>query len=268
MRRTLLLATGGMIGFAAMVYTSAAAAQGCPPNSAPVSEKDNVVHCRCIPGFENRGGVCVRVAEPAGGTKPEDVRFPPAAANLVNIMDKVTKELNRPKGGYHKDLEPRLVCNLFFQGVGKELNRLGLPAGTGAWKKGLKAAQIKARIEADKSAWSEVQEENVQQRANRGIIVVAVSNDHVAIAFPVPPDTQFSAKGPLFRDGNEHGPERQADRRLHASSWDAIPARNMFGYEYSDKEKKQLKSPRFYVWVPSESPASTQSAYKRKVAPR
>jgi len=36
----------------------------CPPNSAPVSEKDNVVHCRCISGFENKGGVCVPVTKP------------------------------------------------------------------------------------------------------------------------------------------------------------------------------------------------------------
>lgn len=268
MKPSVLLATGVMVGLVAIAHISPVRAQGCPPNSTPVSENDDVVHCRCISGFENRGGVCVRTMKPSGETKPEDVKFPPAAANLVNIMDRVTKELNRPKGGYHKDLDPARVCNLFFQGVGKELKRLGLPAGTGAWQKGLTAARIKERIEKDGIDWNEVKEEDVQVRANQGIVVVAVSRDHVAIAFPAPPGTQFSDRGPLFRDGNEHGPENQADRRLHASSWGAVPARNMFGYEYGDKEKKRLDSPRFYVWAPSESPASGQSAYKRAVAPR
>lgn len=270
MKGALLLIGGLMAGLTAMAQIQPVRAEGCPPNSAPVphSEKDNVVYCRCVPGFENRGGVCVRVAEPAKDAKPKDVDFPPAAANLVNIMDKVAKNLDRPKGGYHKDLQPKLVCNLFFQGVGEELTKLGLPARAGAWKKGLMAAEIKAKIEADKKDWREVKEGDVQGRANQGVIVVAVSRDHVAIAFPVPPGTQFSVKGPLFRDGNEHGPENQADRRLHASSWGAIPARNMFGYAYSDKEKKQLESPKFYVWGPSESAGSSRSAYKREIAPR
>lgn len=268
MKRYLLLATSIMVGLAAVAHISSARAQGCPSNSTPVSEKDDIVHCRCISGFENREGVCVRTAEPAKKALPEDVRFPPAAANLVNIMDRVTRELDRPKGGYHKDLDPRRVCNFFFQGVGRELKKLGLPTDTGAWKKGLVASQIKERIEKDRIDWGKVKEKDVQALANRGIIVVAVSRDHVAIAFPVPSDTQFSDTGPLFRDGNEHGPENQANRRLHASSWGAVPARNMFDYEYRDKDKKQLKSPRFYVWTPSQSPASAQSAYIRAVAPR
>ncbi|MDD3847418.1 MAG: hypothetical protein PHC90_13805 [Syntrophorhabdaceae bacterium] len=262
MKPSLTLFAVAMAGLAAIVPIQPVRGEGCPPNSAPVetvSEKDTIIHCRCVSGFENREGVCVRV---------KDAKFPPAAANLVNIMDRVTKELNRPKGGYHKGLKPRLVCNLFFQGVGKELTKLGLPADRGAWKKGLIAVQIKGEIEADKTAWNELKEGDVQERANRGIIVVAVSRDHVAIAFPVPPGTQFSAKEPLFRDGNEHGPENQADRRLHASSWGAVPARNMFGYEYGDKEKKELKSPRFYVWTPSESSASALSHYKRQIVPR
>ncbi len=269
MKPSLLWAAGAVvIGLAATAQIQPAGAKGCPPNSAFVSDEDNVVHCRCIPGFENRDGVCVRVTEPAKEGKPKDVNFPPAAANLVHIMDKVTKKLNRPKGGYHKDLKPRLVCNFFFQGVGEELKKLGLPADRGAWKKGLRAAQIKAKIEADRTDWNELREEDVQERANRGIIVVAVSPDHVAIAFPIPPQIQFSGRGPLLRDGNEHGPETQADHRLHASSWGAVPAHNMFSYEYSDSQKKHLKSPKFYVWTPSESPASSLSDYKREIAPR
>lgn len=205
----------------------------------------------------------------ASGEKSKDVPFPPAAANLVNIMDKVTKDLNRPKGGYHKNLDPKLVCNLFFQGIGEELKKQGLPAGTKAWQKGLRAHQIKEAIESDKTGeWREVKEKDVQQLANKGIIVVGLSKEHVATAFPAPPGAKIKTNGPLFRDGNEHAPDRQADHRLHASSWGAIPSHNMFQYEYKDKEKKQLESPKFYVWTPSESLDSNSSDYKTQIAPR
>jgi hypothetical protein len=47
---------------AAMLGTVAtsteARADGCPSNSHPVSEADNVVHCRCDKGYQNSGGMC------------------------------------------------------------------------------------------------------------------------------------------------------------------------------------------------------------------
>jgi hypothetical protein len=258
MKPAFLLAAGALFGLAVIMPIQPVRAQGCPPNAAPVSEDDNVVHCRCVPGFENKDGVCAPVTQPPTEVKSEDARFPPAAANLVNIMDKTTEKLKRPKGGYHEGLEAR--CNLFFHGIGEELTKLGLPADTGAWEKGLKANQIKARIEKDKTDWNEVNENDVQELANKGVIVVVVSPGHVAVAFPKPVDSKFPGKGgPLLRDGNEHGPETQADNRLHASSWGAIPAHNMFSY------KTESSSPKFYVWAPSASPASEQSQYKKEI---
>ncbi len=38
--------------------TAPSHANSCPANSHPVSEADNVVHCRCDKGYENSGGVC------------------------------------------------------------------------------------------------------------------------------------------------------------------------------------------------------------------
>lgn len=52
-----------VVWFVAITQTQSINAQGCPPNSAPVSEADNIVHCRCIAGYDNQGGVCMRVKE-------------------------------------------------------------------------------------------------------------------------------------------------------------------------------------------------------------
>lgn len=261
MKPSLVLIAGAVMGLAVIVHIQPAFGQGCPSNSTAVSEEDNVVHCRCNSGFEKKGGVCVPVTQPPTEAKSKDASFPAAAANLVNIMDKVAEKLNRPKGGYHKDLEAR--CNLFFQGIGEELTKLGLPANTGVWKEGLKANAIKAKIETDKTDWAEVNEKDVQDLANKGIIVVGLSAGHVSVAFPKPGDSQISEKGgPLLRDGNEHGPDRQADHRLYASSWGAIPSHKMFGYN------SPSSTPKFYVWKPSASPASSESEYKREISPR
>lgn len=64
MKPSLFIFSGVMIILAAIVQIQPVNAGECPPNSAPVSEKDNVVHCRCIAGFENKGGVCVPMLKP------------------------------------------------------------------------------------------------------------------------------------------------------------------------------------------------------------
>ncbi|MGA7710780.1 MAG: hypothetical protein WCA81_02685 [Rhizomicrobium sp.] len=38
--------------------TASSRADSCPANSHPVSEADNVVHCRCDKGYQNSGGAC------------------------------------------------------------------------------------------------------------------------------------------------------------------------------------------------------------------
>jgi hypothetical protein len=58
---THLLAVCAIMALASLSQTQSVDAQGCPPNSAPVSESGNIVHCRCIEGYVNRGGACVPV---------------------------------------------------------------------------------------------------------------------------------------------------------------------------------------------------------------
>jgi len=62
MKRLHFLLLGVMVMLAATMQSQPVYGE-CPPNSAPVSEKDNVVHCRCISGFENKGGACVPATE-------------------------------------------------------------------------------------------------------------------------------------------------------------------------------------------------------------
>ncbi|MGA9109385.1 MAG: hypothetical protein ACLPSL_16465 [Smithella sp.] len=63
MKLSHFLLSGVMVMLAATAQIQPVYGGECPPNSAPASEKDNVVHCRCISGFENKGGVCVPVTE-------------------------------------------------------------------------------------------------------------------------------------------------------------------------------------------------------------
>ncbi|MGA3281529.1 MAG: hypothetical protein ABSD50_11155 [Smithella sp.] len=71
MKRSHFLLLGVMVMLAATMQSQNVYGE-CPPNSAPVSEKDNVVHCRCIQGFENKGGVCLPVTKPE--TKNDKLR--------------------------------------------------------------------------------------------------------------------------------------------------------------------------------------------------
>lgn len=61
-----------VLGLIAIMHIQQADAQ-CPPNSSPVYQTENIVHCRCNAGFENKDGVCVRV----------DEKFSAAAATLA-----------------------------------------------------------------------------------------------------------------------------------------------------------------------------------------
>jgi hypothetical protein len=72
MKLSHFLLPGVMVMLAATAQIQPVYGGECPPNSAPVSEKDNVVHCRCIHGYENKGGVCVPVTEPE--TKNDKLR--------------------------------------------------------------------------------------------------------------------------------------------------------------------------------------------------
>jgi len=65
--------------------------------------------------------------------------------------------------------------------------------------------------------WGMVDQADVQQLANRGVLIEGVAyydgtNGHLATVFPTPPDlssSQFPGDGPFIRDGNEHPPESE-----------------------------------------------------------
>jgi hypothetical protein len=58
-----------LAGVAMSVVGSVAARADCPPNASPSFEANNVVHCKCDAGFENRDGECKMI--PVMREKPE-----------------------------------------------------------------------------------------------------------------------------------------------------------------------------------------------------
>jgi hypothetical protein len=182
----------------------------------------------------------------------EQTTMAPAAGALVQMLNGVAQYLKLPKGGSHQD--ESLNCRFYFQGLGRELRKRGLPATSEVWSDGhLQANQITQKIESDPGEWQNVKDEaDVQKLANQGIVVVGVSSGqshgHIAIAFPAPPGldpSQFRdhGHGPFVRDGNEHPPEAEVDERLYASTWGAVQSSKAYAYG--------TEAPRWYVWVPS-----------------
>lgn len=70
-----------------MAFAGVTAARAdCPPNASPSYEADNVVHCKCNAGYENRDGECkmIPVMEP----KPEPTMRAKTRAECVRDAGK------------------------------------------------------------------------------------------------------------------------------------------------------------------------------------
>ena len=74
------------LGFAVLTQVAYGQDQGCPPNAAPISEKDNIVRCRCVAGFENRNNACVPIK-----CRPDKPTVTSDECDQWSLM---------PKGGY------------------------------------------------------------------------------------------------------------------------------------------------------------------------
>ncbi len=188
----------------------------------------------------------------------------PAAAELVAMLNRVSKKLRLQKGVDPKDLKG-LNCNFFFQGLGRELKAKGRPASGPAWQEGLLANDIGDKIARNESGqWKQVAEAEVQKLANRGVVVVGLSWDrrpgrhgHVAIAFPVPHGggNVTDGAGPFVRDGNERRARSTTEpgkKKVYPSDWGAVRASKAFKY---DRKKHQIRG-KWYKWSPSERGAS------------
>jgi len=119
MRSLLLLAAGAIVGLAVIMQSQLVWAQGCPPNSSPVSEDDNVVHCECNPGFENQDGVCVPVKEP--------VKAEPYSPNVIPMPKNEigpTKWSNEPLENLAQDPTAAKLSELQLEAVEARIARL------------------------------------------------------------------------------------------------------------------------------------------------
>lgn len=89
--KILIVAAVAALAIVPAASIPSAVAQGCPANSEPVpgTETQAVVHCRCVAGYENQGGVCEATVAP---------QPPPAAqqqiAELCSSLDDETRELH------------------------------------------------------------------------------------------------------------------------------------------------------------------------------
>lgn len=185
--------------------------------------------------------------------------LPMAAADLVNMLNAVSKHLELPKGPPTDRELASLNCQRFFRALGQQLSA----TQTQSWEKdflGLNADEIIAKIDTvacqGGGQWEKIggkiPEESwrkAQELANRGAIVVGGSrtssknpHGHLGIVFPVPPGldaSRFSGSGPFVRDGNEHIPEQ--DPRLYPTTWGAVKASKAFPRSRTN----------WYVWLPS-----------------
>lgn len=134
----------------------------------------------------------------AENVQEEFSKFSEKAYLLVNALDQAGKFVIEQ---YPNDEKHR--CNLFFHKV------LELRGATEPGSKSDAAAAIYSALTNNQSSdWETMGEDEVQEAANRGEIVVGVTSGHVAIAAPVPLSTDFSKfgghSGPdiMVRDGN------------------------------------------------------------------
>lgn len=258
--------------------------------------------CRPRPGPQAKPAIRVpeppRVSGGAGdtvrGTPAPDLseaRFSAAAAELVAMMNKASAKLGLKKGVDSPANGPTgMQCNLFLQALGRELQAKGRPTAGSEWRSGLVANDIADKIARNESGqWKEVPEKDVQELANRGIVVVGVSWDrrpgrhgHIAIAYPVRGEgvtlgTDRREKGdaarPFVRDGNEHrwrepGGGLVDGRRYYPSDWGAVRATRAWQYgrrlrsgapEGVSFRYGNEKSPAWYKWLPSERRARRSS---------
>lgn len=181
--------------------------------------------------------------------------MPASAAALVDMLDAAAHNLKLPKGGSHSG--ESLNCKFYFQGLGAELRKRGLPATGDVWSnEKLSANDIVSRIEAGSSEWKSVSASEVQKLANEGVVVVGLasgtSHGHIAVAFPAPAGQNLSGipgEAPFIRDGDEHPPDTEADHKLYPSTWGAVRANRVFA---------RSAPPRWYAWTPSLSTSGAQ----------
>lgn len=180
-----------------------------------------------------------------------NTRMPASAATLVDMLNSAAQNLKLPKGGVHSG--ESLNCKFYFQSLGAELRKHGLSATAEVWSNDkLSANDIVGKIKSGTAEWKPVSDSNVQELANRGVVVVGLaggaSHGHIAVAFPTSPGQDLSTirgQGPFIRDGDEHSPDTEADRKLYPSTWGAVKASKVFSYRRSP--------PEWYVWTPSMS---------------
>ena len=181
--------------------------------------------------------------------------MPASAAALVDMLNAAAQNLKLPKGGFHSG--EYLNCKFYFQGLGAELRKRGVPATGDVWSdEKLSANDIVRRIESGNGEWKPVGDSDVQELANEGVVVVGLasgaSHGHIAVAFPTPPGQDLSSipgKAPFIRDGDEHPPDTEADHKLYPSTWGAVRANRVFA---------RSAPPRWYVWTPSMSASGAQ----------
>jgi hypothetical protein len=75
-----------LAGIAMSVFGSVAARADCAPNASPSYEADNVVHCKCNAGYENRDGECKVI--PTMSAKPEPTMRAKTRAECVRDAGK------------------------------------------------------------------------------------------------------------------------------------------------------------------------------------
>jgi hypothetical protein len=223
-----------------------ATAQPIPPNKVDFYQKWQASIEGNIKNYNEGVALLKRDLKQAPREPDPAITLSPAAADLVALMNDVSKKLNLPKGGRHEQQSKN--CSSFFRGVGRELEARGLPATSEAWSPHLVANDIMDKIESNQSQqWKKVDEKQVQEMANQGFLVVGLSkglpNGHVGIAFPIPPGldpAKFSGTGPFVRDGNEH--YLKHEKRLYATTWGAVEATKTFDYKNHP--------PKWYIWLP------------------
>jgi hypothetical protein len=171
------------------------------------------------------------------------------AAELVAIYDRVTKELNLPKGSAEDRELAALNCQSYFNGVARAMPSKGRRSWEGEFH-GLRADGIADKLKTISLSggdWASVDLRRAQELANDGAIVVGASpadktgHAHIGFVFPLPPgldEKAFPGTGPFVRDGNEH----EIGEKVYPSTWGAVKASKAF----------RLSDTNWYVYVPSE----------------
>lgn len=91
-----------LAGVAMSVLGAVAARADCPPNASPSYEADNVVHCKCDAGYENRDGECKFI--PVMRARPEPTMRAQTRAQCIRSAGKDLR------AGLDKCKSPIIAC--------------------------------------------------------------------------------------------------------------------------------------------------------------